>query len=238
MHTAAVYASHSFMAPLPTAPGWVTPVCRGLERKARTVPMQCVSERLVESSATGEAGGTRGLSRSDRVALTRSGRRFRPQQAQCGIVSPRALAVLDTNCRLAEGDGKQHLEVARLQIYTVVPSIFERIRREGRRPMTSVSDACVTSLTPGICYAAPCLTSNLDGALAGSLELGGLIMKTWMLVFVIGISTAPLGCVTKTIPEGSFQQVRLAGDHRSTDTASAPSRTGAITVNADQIFGE
>ena len=70
------------------------------------------------------------------------------------------------------GGKKQHLEVARLQIYTVVPSSFERIRCEGRRPMASVSDACVTSLTPGIRYAAPCLTSNLDGALAGSSELG------------------------------------------------------------------
>jgi hypothetical protein len=63
-------------------------------------------------------------------------------------------------------------------------------------------------------------------------------MKTWMLAFVIGISTALLGCATKEIPEGSFQQVRLADDHRSTDTASAPSWTGAITVNADQVFGE
>lgn len=53
-------------------------------------------------------------------------------------------------------------------------------------------------------------------------------MKTRMLVVVIGIGTALLGCATKDIPEGPPQHVRLAD--------AAPGWNGALTVNADQIF--
>ena len=74
MHTAAVYASDSFMPPLPGAPHWGAAVWERAERKGRTVPVRCVSERLGESCATGEAAATLGLGRSYCVELTRLAR--------------------------------------------------------------------------------------------------------------------------------------------------------------------
>ena len=65
---------------------------------------------------------------------------------------------------------------------------------------------------------------------------GELIMKTRILVFVIGSAVAFLGCATKQVPEESFQHVRLA-DYQSTHGAIASGESGAITVNPDQVFG-
>ena len=67
-------------------------------------------------------------------------------------------------------------------------------------------------------------------------RVGELIMKTRILVFVIGSATAFLGCAIKQTPEESFQHVRLI-DYRSTDTTSASNWNGAVTVNPDRVFG-
>ena len=68
---------------------------------------------------------------------------------------------------------------------------------------------------------------------------GGLIMKTRVLVFVLG-SAALFGCATRQVPEEPFN-ARLA-EYREYRTAgvSAESRgdaIDAITVNPEQVFG-
>ncbi len=56
-------------------------------------------------------------------------------------------------------------------------------------------------------------------------------MKTRMIVFVIGIATAFLGCATKEVQDDQFSHVRVA-------SYSCPARgwNGAITVNPEQVF--
>jgi len=56
-------------------------------------------------------------------------------------------------------------------------------------------------------------------------------MQTRLLVFVIGIVTAILGCATQEVEDGQSLHVRVASD-------SAPASVwyGAITVNPDQVF--
>jgi hypothetical protein len=67
-------------------------------------------------------------------------------------------------------------------------------------------------------------------------EAGELIMRTRVLVFVIGSAAVLLGCATKQVPEESFQNVRLA-DYQPTDSATVSGGNGAITVSPDQVFG-
>jgi hypothetical protein len=65
-----------------------------------------------------------------------------------------------------------------------------------------------------------------------------MVMKTWMIVFVIGIVTAVLGCVTKEVQK-EVQDDQL---HVRVASYSAPSSAqdsgwyGAITVSPEQIF--
>jgi hypothetical protein len=56
-------------------------------------------------------------------------------------------------------------------------------------------------------------------------------MKTGLIVFVIGIVTAVLGCATNEVSDGQPLHVRLA-------SYSAPASVwyGAITVNPEQVF--
>jgi hypothetical protein len=49
-------------------------------------------------------------------------------------------------------------------------------------------------------------------------------MKTRLIVFVIGIVTAILGCATKEVADGQSLHLRVA------------SWSGAITVNPEQVF--
>ena len=59
---------------------------------------------------------------------------------------------------------------------------------------------------------------------------GGLVMKTRLIVFVIGIVTAILGCATKEVADGQSLHVRVA-------SYSAPVGVWyAITVNPEQVF--
>ena len=60
---------------------------------------------------------------------------------------------------------------------------------------------------------------------------GDLVIKTPLIVFVIGIVTAILGCATKEVAGGQSLHVRLA-------SYSAPVGMwyGAITVNPQQVF--
>jgi hypothetical protein len=69
-----------------------------------------------------------------------------------------------------------------------------------------------------------------------AVEPGELIMKTRILVFVIGGTVALLGCATKQVPDESIQHARVAS-YRSTDSATASGESGAITVDPDQVFG-
>jgi hypothetical protein len=52
-----------------------------------------------------------------------------------------------------------------------------------------------------------------------------------MIVFVIGIAAAVLGCATKAVEDGQSLHVRVA-------SYSAPASVwyGAITVNPEQVF--
>jgi hypothetical protein len=56
-------------------------------------------------------------------------------------------------------------------------------------------------------------------------------MKTRLIVFVIGIITAILGCATKEVADGQSLHARVA-------SYSAPVGVwyGAITVNPEQVF--
>ena len=56
-------------------------------------------------------------------------------------------------------------------------------------------------------------------------------MKTRLIVFVIGIVTAILGCATKEVADGQSLHVRVA-------SYSAPASvwSGAITANPEQVF--
>ncbi|MEP7225621.1 MAG: hypothetical protein ABI783_11775 [Actinomycetota bacterium] len=56
-------------------------------------------------------------------------------------------------------------------------------------------------------------------------------MKTRLIVFVIGIVTVVLGCVTKEAQHDQFSHVRVA-------SYGAPASVwyGAITVNPGQVF--
>jgi hypothetical protein len=56
-------------------------------------------------------------------------------------------------------------------------------------------------------------------------------MKTRLIVFMIGIVTAILGCATKEVADGQSLHVRVA-------SYSAPASVwyGAITVNPEQVF--
>lgn len=56
-------------------------------------------------------------------------------------------------------------------------------------------------------------------------------MKTRMIVLVIGMVTAFLGCATKEVQDDQLWHVRVAN-------YSAPGRVwyGAITVNPEQVF--
>lgn len=56
-------------------------------------------------------------------------------------------------------------------------------------------------------------------------------MKTRMIVFVIGIATVVLGCVTKEVQDDQFLNVRVA-------SYGSPASVwyGAITVNPGQVF--
>ena len=56
-------------------------------------------------------------------------------------------------------------------------------------------------------------------------------MKTRLIVFVIGIVTAILGCATKEVEDGQSLHVRVA-------SYSAPVGVwyGAIIVNPEQVF--
>ena len=56
-------------------------------------------------------------------------------------------------------------------------------------------------------------------------------MKTRLIVFMIGISTAVLGWPTKEVEDGQFLPVRVASDR-----APASVWYGAITVNPGQVF--
>jgi hypothetical protein len=58
-----------------------------------------------------------------------------------------------------------------------------------------------------------------------------MAMKTRMIVFVIGIATVVLGCVTKEVQDDQFLHVRVA-------SYGAPTSVwyGAITVNPGQVF--
>jgi len=56
-------------------------------------------------------------------------------------------------------------------------------------------------------------------------------MKTGLIVFVIGIVTAILGCATKEGEDGQSLHVRLASY-----SAPASAWYGAITVNPEQVF--
>ena len=62
-------------------------------------------------------------------------------------------------------------------------------------------------------------------------------MKTRMIVFVIGIAAAGLGCATTEVRDDQFSRARGA---RYTSPASAPDSgwydSGAITVNPGQVF--
>jgi hypothetical protein len=60
---------------------------------------------------------------------------------------------------------------------------------------------------------------------------GGLVMKTRLIVFVIGIVTAILGCATKAVEDGQSLHVRVASYR-----APASVWCGAITVNPEQVF--
>jgi hypothetical protein len=63
------------------------------------------------------------------------------------------------------------------------------------------------------------------------LTEGGVVMKTGMIVFAIGIATAFLGCATNEVQDDQFLHVRVA-------SYSAPASVwyGAITVNPEQVF--
>ncbi len=56
-------------------------------------------------------------------------------------------------------------------------------------------------------------------------------MKTRMIVFVIGIVTAFLGCATMEVQDDQFLHVRVAGYN-----SPASVWYGAITVNPEQVF--
>ena len=64
---------------------------------------------------------------------------------------------------------------------------------------------------------------------------GGMVMKARMIVFVIGIASAVLGCATN---EGRDDQFSRARGARYSAPASAPDSGwyGAITVNPRQVF--
>jgi hypothetical protein len=60
-------------------------------------------------------------------------------------------------------------------------------------------------------------------------------METRLIVFVIGIVTAVLGCVTKAVQDDPFFHVRVAS-YRSPASDPASGWYGAITVNPEQVF--
>jgi hypothetical protein len=60
---------------------------------------------------------------------------------------------------------------------------------------------------------------------------GGMVMSTRMIVFVIGIVTAVLGCATRQVQDDQSLHGRVAS-YRS----PASSWYGAITVNPEQVF--
>jgi hypothetical protein len=64
-----------------------------------------------------------------------------------------------------------------------------------------------------------------------------MVMKARMIVFVIGIATAVLGCATKGVRDDQFSRAR--GTSYSSP-ATAPDSgwyyPGAITVNPGQVF--
>jgi len=60
-------------------------------------------------------------------------------------------------------------------------------------------------------------------------------MKTRMIVFVIGIVTAFLGCATNELLDDPFSYVRVAR-HSSPASAQDSRWNGAITVNPEQVF--
>jgi hypothetical protein len=62
-----------------------------------------------------------------------------------------------------------------------------------------------------------------------------MIMKTWLVVFVIGIATAVLGCATQELHDDHPLHVRVAS-YGSPPTAQDSRWYGAITVNPEQVF--
>ena len=60
-------------------------------------------------------------------------------------------------------------------------------------------------------------------------------MKARMIVFVIGIATAVLGCATKELRDDHVLHVRVAS-YSSSSSAQDSGWYGAITVNPEQIF--
>jgi hypothetical protein len=64
-----------------------------------------------------------------------------------------------------------------------------------------------------------------------------MVMKARMIVFVIGIATAVLGCATNEVQDDQFSRARGAS---YSSPASAPDSgwyyRGAITVHPGQVF--
>jgi hypothetical protein len=62
-----------------------------------------------------------------------------------------------------------------------------------------------------------------------------MVMNTRMIVFVIGIVTAVLGCATRQVLDDQSSHGRVAS-YRSPASAQMSSWYGAITVNPEQVF--
>jgi hypothetical protein len=63
---------------------------------------------------------------------------------------------------------------------------------------------------------------------------GGRGMKTWMVVFVIGIATMAFGCAAQELHEQQSLRVRVAS--YSSPVSAQSSWYGAITVSPEQVF--
>ena len=66
---------------------------------------------------------------------------------------------------------------------------------------------------------------------------GGMVMKARMIVFVIGIAIAVLGCATNEVRDDPFSHARGASYSSPASTPdSSGYHPGAITVNPRQVF--
>ena len=125
------------------------------------------------------------------------------------------------------------------QIYTVVPSVptaFHKVNAS-----TLVGTRALASHPPAwhaLCGPIKCVVS-LSRAAVFQTEGGMVIMvmKARMMVFVIGIATAVLGCAANEVREDPFSRARGASYSSPASTSdSGGYHPGAITVNPGQVF--